>query len=105
MRARQSSTSAAEDSRPEASPRLAAAAVSGAAAGSARMIGPEDEGDLVGIGEAPRDQCEQLAHRRLRLLGLASRHVVKMGEGRVGLARWCCHRFPYYGPSYCTDTS
>src|SRR5258707_12459605 len=100
MRARQSSTSAAEDSRPEASPRLAAAAVSGAAAGSARMIGPEDEGDLVGIGEAPRGQWEQLAHRRLRLLGLASRPVVKMVEGRVGLARGWFHRFPFLGSGF-----
>src|SRR5258708_1367341 len=81
IRASESSTSAAAEMRPAASARLAAAAVSGGAAGSARMIGPEDEVDLVGIGETPRDQCEQLAHRCLRLLGLASRDVVKMVEG------------------------
>jgi hypothetical protein len=50
------------------------------------MIGPENEVDLVGIGEAPWYQREQLAHRLLRLLSLASRRVVKMVEGGVRLA-------------------
>src|SRR5216684_7436262 len=78
--ASESSTSAAAEMRPAASARLAAAAVSGGAAGSARMIRPKDEIDLVGIGEAPRDQRNQLAHRRLGLLGLAPRRVVEMVE-------------------------
>src|SRR6266404_3643380 len=91
IRASESSTSATAEIRPAASARLAAVAVSGGAAGSARMIGPEDEVDLVCIGEAPWHQREQLAHRLLRLLGLPSRRVVKMVEGNLLRVRWRRH--------------
>src|SRR6185437_7430916 len=85
MRARQSSTRAAAVTRPAASARLAAAAVSGGAAGSlrivGRVVGAEDEVDLVRIGEAARDQRDELTHRRLRLFGLAARFLVESVEG------------------------
>src|SRR5713226_6626328 len=87
IRASESSTRAAAEMRPAASARLAAAAVGGGAAGSRRMVGPEDEIDLVAIGKVPRDQRDQLTHRRLRLLGLAPRFFIEMVEGRFGLAR------------------
>src|SRR5258708_26665791 len=64
IRARQSSTRAAEERRPAAMARLAAAAVRGAA-NSALMVGTEDEAELVGIAETTRDAGDQLPHPRL----------------------------------------
>src|SRR6266436_3078116 len=84
IRASESSTRAAAEMRPAASARLAAAAVGGGAAGSRRMVGPEDEIDLVAIGKVPRDQRDQLTHRRLRLRGLAPRFFIEMVEGESG---------------------
>src|SRR5258708_39482892 len=86
MRARQSSTRAAAVVRPAARARLAATAVSGPT-GSAGTVGQEDEIELVLIGELPRHERDQLAHRRLGLLGLAPRGLVEMVEGRTGLLR------------------
>src|SRR5436305_8499922 len=85
MRARQDSTSVAEVTRPAARAFLAAAAVSGSITGSTLMIGSEDEIELVRIGETARDERDQLAHRRLGLLGLATRGLVEMVEGRFRL--------------------
>src|SRR5256885_12163662 len=87
MRARQASTRAAEVTRPAARARLAAIAVSGAVPESTLMVGPEDEIELVRIGEVARDERDQLAHGGLRLLGLAPRDLVEMVEGGFRLFR------------------
>src|SRR5260221_6602412 len=83
MRARQSSTRAAAVVRPAARARLAATAVSGPT-GSAGTVGQEDEIELVLIGELPRHERDQLAHRRLGPLGLAPRGPVAMVQGGFG---------------------
>src|SRR6266704_4595677 len=90
MRASEASTRALAETRPAASARLAAAAVSGATTESTSMVGPEDEIDLVLIAEAPGNQRDELAHRRLGLFRLFARNHIEMIERnkrRIGSRR------------------
>src|SRR6266849_4255985 len=91
MRASEASTRALAVTRPATRARLAAAAVGSAVAGSARMVGPEDEIDLVLIAEAPGDQRDELAHRRLGLFRLFARNRIEMIERNKRRIGSRCH--------------